>query len=162
MSDSESECLSAIAMVAESLVFLMPTGVADSAPESWMIQVQVQWIGPDDSRGRIIVALDRGAAEATAANMLGQPAGEPPTTQDVQESCSELANVVAGNLLSVLYGNDHEFHLRPPENVAVTPLHGSRVMLLALVEGVIGVSIHGDADNSRILKAVRVSPEQRA
>jgi len=157
---SDDDYLLAIAGVAENLAFLMPTGAAEGDAEPWLVQVQVQWVGPDGTRGRIIVALDQGAAEATAANLLGLPPGDPPSNQDVSEACGELANVIAGNLLPVKYGDDHEFHLHPPELVAVAPLAGRTVVRLALVEGVIGVAIDGDADNSRILKAVRVSPGQ--
>lgn len=152
---SDSACLAAIAAVAENLAFLMPIGPGESDPESWRVQIQVPWVGPDGSRGRIIVALDQGAAEATAANLLGLLPGESPASQDIEDACSEMANVLAGNLLPVLYGIDHEFHLNPPEPTAEEPLHGPRVVRLALVEGMIGVSIHGEADNSRILKAVR-------
>ena len=157
---SDDDYLLAIAGVAENLAFLMPTGAAEGDAEPWLVQVQVQWVGPDGTRGRIIVALDQGAAEATAANLLGLPPGDPPSNQDVNEACGELANVIAGNLLPVKYGDDHEFHLHPPQLVAVAPLAGRTVVRLALVEGVIGVAIDGDADNSRILKAVRVAPGQ--
>jgi len=159
---SDDDYLMAIAGVAENLAFLMPTGPAEGDAEPWLVQVQVQWVGPDGTRGRIIVALDRGAAEATVANLLGLPPGDPPSNLDISEACGELANVIAGNLLPVKYGHDHEFHLHPPQRVTVAPLAGRTVVRLALVEGVIGVAIDGDADNSRILKAVRVSPELRA
>ncbi len=159
---SDDDYLMAIATVAENLAFLMPTGAAEPGADNWLIQVQVEWVGPDGTRGRIVVALDQGAAEATVANLLGLPPGEPPSNQDISEACGELANVLAGNLLPVKYGNDHEFHLHPPQRVTIAPLSGSTVVQLALVEGMIGVAIAGDADNSRILKAVRVSPDQRA
>jgi Chemotaxis phosphatase CheX len=159
---SDEACLAVIAQVAENLAFLMPTGAAESAPDSWRTQIEVQWVGPDGSRGRIMVALNQGAAEATAANLLGLMAGEIPSESDIQDAGNELANVIAGNLLPVLYGNDHEFHLNPPEARAPTALHGRTIVLLGLVEGTIGVSIHGDADNTRILKAVQVPPEMRA
>ncbi len=157
---SEDDYLAAIATVAENLAFLMPTGAADGEPERWLVQVEVQWVGPDGSRGRIIVALDQGAAEATAANLLGLPPGGQAAAGDVQEACSELANVIAGNLLPVKYGHDHEFHLHPPQAVALAPLCGRTVVRLALVEGLIGVAIDGDADNSRILKAVRTTSDR--
>ncbi|GDY12950.1 hypothetical protein LBMAG53_18280 [Planctomycetota bacterium] len=155
---SDAACLTTVAEVAENLAFLMPIGPAETRPASWHLQVEVQWAGPDGSRGRIIVALDRGAAEATAANLLGLGPGEIPAEQDSLEACNELANVIAGNLLPVLYGEDHEFHLVPPEPVPLAPLIGRTVLWLALVEGVIGVAIQGDADNTRILKAVRIPP----
>lgn len=159
---SDEDYLLAIAGVAENLAFLMPTGAAEETADNWQVQVQVQWVGPDGTRGRIIVALDRGAAEATVANLLGIPQGDPPTNQDLSEACGELANVIAGNLLPVKYGHDHEFHLHPPQRVTLAPLSGRTVVRLALVEGTIGVAIDGEADNSRILKAVRVATDQRA
>ena len=159
---SDEACLAVIANVAENLAFLMPTGPAESTPDSWRIQIEVQWVGPDGSRGRIMVALDQGAAEATAANLLGLMPGEVPSGPDIQDAGNELANVIAGNLLPVLYGNDHEFHLNPPEARAPTPLCGRTVVMLGLWEGIIGVSIYGDADNTRILKAVQVPRELRA
>ena len=159
---NDADYVMVIANVAENLAFLMPTGVNEFAQDVWHVQVQVQWVGPDGTRGRIVVALDQGAAEATAANLLGLSPGEPLASQDVQDACNELANVIAGNMLPVKYGENHEFHLHPPMAMAVAPLSGRTVVRLALVEGVIGVAIDGDADNSRILKAVRVPPGQRA
>jgi CheY-specific phosphatase CheX len=159
---SDEDYLMVIAGVAENLAFLMPTGAAEGTEDNWLIHVQVQWIGPDGTRGRIIVALDQCAAEATAANLLGLPPGEPLANQDISEACGELANVIAGNLLPVKYGHDHEFHLHPPQRVTLAPLSGRTVVRLALVEGVIGVAIDGDADNSRILKAIRVPAGERA
>ena len=76
---SDDDYLMVIAGVAENLAFLMPTGAAEEATDNWLIHVQVQWVGPDGTRGRIIVALDQGAAEATVANLLGLPPGDPPT-----------------------------------------------------------------------------------
>jgi hypothetical protein len=154
--------LGVIASVVESLAFLMPTGDADGDPAAWAVQVQVQWTGPDGSRGRIIVALDQGAAEATASNLMGLTPGELPAANDLQEACGELANVIAGNLLPVRYGADHEFHLHPPQAVTIAPLVGRTVLRLALVEGVLGVAIDGEVDNSRILRAVRVPMEPHA
>lgn len=160
---SDDEYLAAIAAVVENLAFLMPTGPAESDAGSWPVQVQVQWLGPDGSRGHIVVALDQSVADATAANLLGLPPGEKPSPQDVQEACKELANVIAGNLLPVKYGQNHEFHLHPPESVTSDAVSASAVVVrLALVEGNISVSIDGDADNSRVLKAVRVPPGLRA
>ena len=159
---SDADYLDTIAAVAENLAFLMPTGVDESEQNDWHYQVQVQWVGPNDTRGRIIVALDQGAAEAAAANLLALPPGEIPAVEEIREACNELANVIAGNILPVKYGNDHEFHLHPPQPIALAPLRGGSVVRLALVEGIIGVAIDGDADNSRILKAVRVPPGQHA
>jgi hypothetical protein len=153
---SDDDCLMAIAGVCEHLAFLIPSGDEGAAPEAWSIQTQVRWCGPDGSRGRIVVALDQGAAVATAANLLGLPPGQAPGEQDVRDACSELSNVIAGNLLPVLYGQDHEFHLCPPEEVAPARLSGRTVLCLALLDGTLGVAIQGDADNSRILKAVRL------
>jgi CheY-specific phosphatase CheX len=159
---SDEECLAVIAHVAESLVFLMPIGAAENTPNVWRIQIEVQWIGPDGSSGRIMVALDQGAAEATAANLLGLMPGETLSLSDIPDAANELANVIAGNLLPILYGKDHEFHLSPPEARAPKPLYGRTIVMLALVEGTIGVSIEGDADNTKILKAVQVPKELRA
>lgn len=151
---SDSDYLPVIATVAESLAFLIPVGETLDDPMAWAVQVQVQWTGPDGSRGRIIVALDQGAAEATAANLMGLPPGTAPAPTDLQEACGELANVIAGNLLPVRYGTDHEFHLHPPQAVPITSLSGRTVQRLALMEGVLGVAIDGEVDNSRILRAV--------
>jgi hypothetical protein len=93
-------------------------------------------------------------AEATAANLMGLPPGATPTPADLQEACGELANVIAGNLLPVRYGTDHEFHLHPPQPLPITALDGRVVLRLALMEGVLGVAIDGEVDNSRILRAV--------
>jgi CheY-specific phosphatase CheX len=155
-------CLAVIAHVAESLAFLMPTGAIEEQPAKWRVHSEMQWVGPDGSRGRIMVALDQGAAEATAANLLGLMPGEAPSEMDIQDAGNELANVIAGNLLPVLYGKDHEFHLRPPEASNPEPLFGNTIIMLGLCEGIIGISIQGDADNTRILKAVQVPPELHA
>ena len=159
---SEPDYLMAIATVAENLAFLMPIGPAEECPKEsikdWFCQVQVDWVGPDGSRGRIVVALDRGCAQATAANLLGLAQDEVPGDPEIHEACNELANVIAGNLLPVRYGHDHEFHLHPPDVVPIALLSGRVVVRLALMEGVIGVSIDGDTDNSRILRAVQLPP----
>lgn len=159
---SDADYLTAIAAVAENLAFLMPVGPAEEGVDGWFCQVQVYWIGPDGSRGRIVVALDRGCAEATTANLLGLPPGGVPGDPEIREACNELANVIAGNLLPVRYGHDHEFHLHPPAAVPIAPLAGRLVVRLALMEGILGVSIDGDADNSRILRAVQIAPAASA
>jgi hypothetical protein len=159
---SDPDYLGTIAAVVEDLAFLMPVGPAETEPDPWRIQIEVPWVGPDGSRGRIVVALDHGAAEATATNLLGLMPGEPLAENDIQDACNELANVIVGNLLPVKYCQDHEFHLHPPRATPTRRLCARDVVLLALVEGVIGVAIDGDADNSRILKAVRVPSGQSA
>jgi hypothetical protein len=149
----------AVASVVENLAFLMPVGPGES-PASWAVRVVVPWTGPDGSRGRVLLALDRGAAEATAANLLGLMPGEPPADADIDDGTRELANVIAGNLLPTMYGEDHEFHFEIPESFVEDTFDGRTIAIIAFVEGTLGVWVQSDADNTRILRAI--SADRRA
>ncbi|MCI5066673.1 chemotaxis protein CheX [bacterium] len=51
--------------------------------------------------------------EALAQNVLGELDGCTPEEQ--RDALQEMANVVCGNLLTKLFGEDHVYELRPPE-----------------------------------------------
>lgn len=153
-------CLIRLAEISESLAFLMPVGPADSDPAPGTT-IEVPWHGPDGSRGLVLLALDPGAASAATANMLGLAPDAEPSDDDRRDAICELANVVAGNLLPVYFGGDHEYHLEAPRACAARALTGRPVLRLELVEGSIGVALENEPDNSRILKAVVLPPALR-
>ena len=152
MMDHEG-CLQSLAGIIESLAFLMPLGPAEADPADGL-SVEVPWHGPDGSHGVVLIALDLQTADAIAINMLGLAPGEQPAGADRLDAARELANVIAGNLLPAYYGGDHEFHLAAPRGCTPRALTGRPVLRLTLIEGVMGVSVESEAENSRILKAV--------
>jgi len=149
----------AVATVAENLGYLIPLGELDPAAVIDCDRVvKVDWRGPDGTSGGVFVMFDQGLGAALAANLLGRMPGEEVTATEIDETATELANVISGNLLPTLYGTDHEFHLDSPYLLPAVDPGGRREAAVEFLEGKLIVSIETIPDNSRILRRAVVLP----
>lgn len=141
-----------VARIAEQLGFLMPVGeLPDDTPcDGWM-HIALGWQGPDGSAGSVEVCAEPALARALAANLLGRLPDEPVADDEALSALGELANVIAGNLLPQLYGDDHEFHLAPP-TAASGLCRGRREAAVEFMEGKLVVGVRSEAHNTRILR----------
>ncbi len=135
---------SAIALVGElveNFAFLMPNGTcAPPPPGTWDVVLAVDYrkIGCGD-QGRILIALTAGPAAEAARNILGLDPGAPVDAASRREAASELANIIAGNLLPHLLGDGEGFDLGQP--VALPLREATLDICIDLGDGVLGVSV---------------------
>jgi len=124
--------------VSESLAFLTPIGEAPLPPiDQQEVVVEVGFRGP--RCGRIVLALGPALAGQAVANLAGES-----DTESALEFAKELANVVAGNLLPALYGDDVEFAIDQPAVSATLLVAGDRCVASAaieLLEGIMAVTV---------------------
>lgn len=142
--------------VAETLAFLTPIGPA-ALPEidQQEVVVEVGFRGP--RCGRVVLALGPALAGQALANLGGDSGAAVSPGENALELAKELANVVAGNLLPALYGDDVEFAIDQP-TVSVTLLSaGDRCVAAAaieLLEGILAVTVDelvGETGNGEFL-----------
>jgi len=101
-----------------SLAFMLPI-----SPEEPDVQygeahleisaVSIEFTGP--SNGTLVVTVGGGVLEELAANMLGVDENCPQPDDDQQrDALGELANVLCGNLLTAMWGEDATCTIKPP------------------------------------------------
>jgi hypothetical protein len=96
-------------------------------------------------QGIIYLGLGPGLPRQLAINMLGCPARSAIAAETACEAAQELANVVAGNVLPLVYGGDAEFRIGSP-HLAAFPEGPSRCsMSLRTEEGMLALVVVGDA-----------------
>ncbi len=123
--------------VSQSLGFLTPTGpggTLTAQQQDFLIRVRFH----GDRQGSMWLALSSGIADAMVRNLSGDD--QVPTIDDCTEAACELANVVAGNLVSALFGDQAECHLDTPIEVPVRELPEGAVGV-ELLEGMIAVAV---------------------
>jgi CheY-specific phosphatase CheX len=131
--------LRVMAEVAENLGFLTPMGIAEGLPaESQVATVGVAFTGA--RTGRVVLAVSRGLGDELVRNMLGLPPGTAPEDGLAGEATLEMANVIAGNLLPTLYGDQMEFHLDAPVPIPAQALPDGGCAV-ELMEGVLAMGI---------------------
>ncbi|MCS6971055.1 MAG: chemotaxis protein CheX [Planctomycetota bacterium] len=140
-----------VADIAERMGFLLPVGeLPDDISCTGWLRVVVPWSGPDGSAGSVEVCAEAQLAQTLACNILAREAGEV-SAEDAETALGELANVIAGNLLPQLYGNDHEFHLATPSSQAGC-CQGRREAAVEFMEGRLVVSVAATVHNTRLLR----------
>lgn len=88
-------------------------GDGDDAPQGWTHVAMVDFTGPFD--GQLFVAISGQMLSPLAANMLGLEMGEdPPEGVDPIDALKELLNVICGNLLPAMAGEEVVFHIGAP------------------------------------------------
>lgn len=135
--DTLTEC-------AEQLGYLTPIepGPAPAATALELV-VAVEFTGA--CRGLIYLGLGPGLARQLAINMLGCPARSAIAEETACEAAQELVNVIAGNVLPLVYGGDAEFRIGAPRR-ATFPDGPSRCYAsLRTEEGVLALVVVGDA-----------------
>ncbi len=135
--------LKVLVEVAETLAFLTPIGPAP-LPEidQQEVVVEVGFRGP--RCGRIVLALGPALAAQAVANLGGDSGAGVSAGESAIELAKELANVVAGNLLPALYGDDVEFAIDQPTVSATLLSAGDRCVAAAaieLLEGIMAVTV---------------------
>jgi CheY-specific phosphatase CheX len=119
---------SANTMEAMAMMFLVPEEVA-SPGDSAMTAAAVEFTGP--STGKLVVGISNNLLGELAGNMLGlMDPGE--TTADQQaDALKELANVICGNLLPAVGGNQAIYRVGAPTLVEDDALAGGDETALA-------------------------------
>ena len=142
-----------VAQVAADLGFLMATGELPADAEMPCHRVvSVGWCGPLGTSGQFFYCIERGLGEALTVNLLGLRPGEAVSDADLDSSAGELANVLSGNLLPFLYGNDHEFRLLPPQLLPPVDPGGRREAAIEFLEGRLTVATLVSAEASGTLR----------
>lgn len=75
------------------------------------IAVSVDFRGPFN--GRLVLEVSKAILPLAAGNMLGEHEGKQPPLQ--RDALGELANVVCGNVLPAIAGQEAVFHLSAPK-----------------------------------------------
>jgi hypothetical protein len=102
----------AMVLALEGLSFLLVDEdmVEGLPPEDGLTRAQIQFEGP--LKGRLSVIVGAELLETISANMLGEDMAPGATAQF--DAFGEVANVVAGNYLPMVGGEDAVFHISPP------------------------------------------------
>jgi len=135
MNNTLDETLARVAEeVLQSLAFVLPAFEGEEeatqppSDESW-ITGRISFTGPFD--GSLILRLSNALLPEIGANMLGLDFGESCSPEQQMDAFTELLNVICGNLLPALAGQQAVFNVgaaeliadgRAPEAVAGRPL----------------------------------------
>jgi CheY-specific phosphatase CheX len=95
----------------EALAFMFPSEPAQSRPEP-TVAAEVAFTGP--RAGCVRLTIPRRLAAPLAGNMLGLE-DEQPTTEQQADALGEMANVICGNLLPALAGDEAVFDVLAPQ-----------------------------------------------
>lgn len=120
MSNQVNETLSWIAeVIFEELAFVLPAFDEDdeaSGSEDERITGRIAFAGPFD--GTLVLSLPVALLTEVSTNMLGLDFGEEPSTEHNQDAFRELLNVICGNLLPKIGGEQAVFKIGVGEIVA--------------------------------------------
>ena len=98
----------------EKLAFLFAVPLEGPAPEETreLATVCVRFSGP--LRGGMRLSLSQPVLSELAANMLGADDGSALSADEQHDALRELINVICGNLLPLIGGNNAEFTIQTP------------------------------------------------
>ncbi len=134
----DERVLTVLVQVAEQMGFLTPMGpAAPLPPDADGVVMLVAFSGP--YAGTVAVGASRALAEALARNLLAMDPTAPVAPSDASDAMAELANVSAGNLLPVLYG-DGEYILKSPCTGA-WPVAATMTAFLDCAEGTVALAV---------------------
>lgn len=138
------DTLGVLSDCAEQLGYLTPieSGPAPSAATLELV-VAVDFSGA--CRGVIYLGLGPGLARQLAINMLGCPERSPIAEETACEAAQELVNVVAGNVLPLVYGGDAEFRIGPPRRAAFPEGTNQCSAALRTEEGLLALVVVGES-----------------
>lgn len=106
-----------------AFMLVMPEDMPDGEPVAtdWGYAGEVDFQGP--FTGRLYVAITEDMLVPLAANMLGmEPGEEPPEGVKQEDALKELINVVCGNLLPAIAGDEVVFTIGGPAIMDKTDL----------------------------------------
>lgn len=81
------------------------------------IAAKVRFQGPQT--GTLYARIDVALSVMFAENMLGVDPGDPDAENKGFDAMKELLNMVCGNLLPKIYGNEKEFRIDPPVDINI-------------------------------------------
>jgi hypothetical protein len=98
----------------EDLAFMFQMGEEEAAAgaAAETTSASVAFAGP--FTGRTVIVVNRPMLASLAANMLGLDPGVEPTTAQQEDALKELANVICGNLLPKVAGEEAVFQVLAP------------------------------------------------
>jgi CheY-specific phosphatase CheX len=98
----------------EKLAFLFAAPLEGPAPEETreLATVRVRFSGP--ICGGMQLSLSRPVLAELAGNMLGADDASALSPDEQHDALRELVNVICGNLLPLIGGNNAEFHIQTP------------------------------------------------
>ena len=135
--DVLSEC-------AEQLGYLTPIEPGPAPTASAMeLVVAVDFSGA--CRGVIYLGMGTGLARQLAINMLGCPERSQIAEETACEAAQELVNVVAGNVLPLVYGGDAEFRIGAPRRAAFPEGPSRCCASLRTEEGMLALVVVGES-----------------
>jgi hypothetical protein len=111
-----SEVMESVAEgVFEALAFMVPSppGGENGGAGSPLMTASVGFTGPFS--GTLVVRLGLSLLDLATANMLGLADGDVPTPEQSGDALREVANVLCGNLLPRIAGDEAEFAMDPPQ-----------------------------------------------
>ena len=99
----------------EKLAFLFAFPGEDDGSQPWdpMTTVRVSFSGPFS--GFLAMTVSIGVIEELTANMLGLDDGEDATENQSSDALKEAMNVICGNLLPAIFGNEVIIDIGVPE-----------------------------------------------
>lgn len=118
MNQNHSELITeSIVDIFEKVAFLFPLPVEeleDVCPEEdgQMICIGITFNGP--SNGEFIISLPKELTKEISANMLGIDEDDPDVEQKSIDAAKEILNIVCGNMLPKIYGEEPIFYLSAP------------------------------------------------
>jgi CheY-specific phosphatase CheX len=125
----------------EALAFMFPSEPMQSPPEPTMA-AEVAFTGPQ--AGCLRLTIPRRLAAPLAGNMLGLE-DEQPTPEQQADALGEMANVICGNLLPALAGDDAVFDVLAPkvlDDKAAEPPNPAARTSISFAEGWAEVALH--------------------
>jgi hypothetical protein len=142
------DCIDVMSEVAEGLAYLTPIEpIAMPTPAQVEMVVAVNYNemrsdGLACKSGVVYVGLGPDLPRTLAINMLGCPDRGEIDDEVACEAALEMANVLTGNLLPVIYGVDREFRLSSPRRAPYLISSGLQTAALSTEEGVLAVVVH--------------------
>lgn len=130
-----------IAEVAGNLAFLMAVDVAALPPAAERPVVFAVGYRTAQTRGEVWIALGTGPADDAVRNLRGLAPDATVDATDRLDTASELANVIAGNLLPCLFPDGGEFALDAPRVAGAADFPEPAGACLDLGSGVLAVSV---------------------
>jgi|GEM_PF-5526072 len=120
-----------IASVIQQATFMIVDTAADAGEAEFRPNVshwaQVEYDGP--SQGSVCICADWELIQALSMNMLGIGDTAPVEPGKALDSFKELANIITGRIITLLYGVDKVFRLSTPQYFTQTPLQCSEALV---------------------------------
>ncbi len=130
----------------ESLCFLIPEPDGDRSPGSETVSAQVTFHGPFS--GTLAIVAEKDLAEEIARLTGGD---DTPEDEQIQDVIGEMANLLCGNALPEIAGDNEEFVLDAPAPYSQGEETGDQAAVIDLTfdEGAVRISMHAEPEAER-------------